>query len=288
MQDSRVVFFKVLLNRFHAGVRDTYLKNLPQEEVKDIFNQTLTASDPSIAFTWPAQLLFRTHYSWLAPVVRLMPHSIQGLLIASLEKKQAAGLTKLLNIPHPPNAKPSPAIRKFLLSKFYSLWNPQEALPLDFLPKTPLSPLLEFSKKNLVEVCDFLALYDLAEAIRHIVDKKYLKAIYLCLTPKKQQFLRFCLHKKEKITAPDLNMEKWDQQPETLASLLHQRGLLRLGKALCGQDSSFVWHIVHAFDTGRGGVISKYYLPEEIPGITPVLQQQLLSLINFLKQTSKA
>lgn len=287
MQYKQQMFFKVLLNKFHPGAKETILKNLPSDESKAVFTLTATAQDPSVVFSWPETLLSRTHYSWIIPSIQLLPRALQTLAVASLPQPQRAGLTKLLHMEEPV-IPPSPAVKKFLLHHLYALWSPSAALPLDFLPPTQLALLLHLSKKELVEICEFLALYDLAEAIRHIVDKKYLKTLYLCLSHKQQQFLRICLHKREKLTVPPLQLETWDQQPETLQFLLHQRGLLRLGKALCGQSSAFIWHITHTLDTGRGALIAKYYLPDEIPGVTAILVQQLLSLINFLKQMSKA
>ena len=288
MQERGHLFFKILLNRFQPDAREKDLKNLPSEEIKEVFKHATTYNDPSTIFSLPAKLLSRTHYSWFAPTIHLMPNPIQGLLVRSFPKNQAEGLSRLLDIPIHTEKAPSSLIKKFLLTQFYSLWNREGAIPADFLPASSLAPLLSCSKKELVELCDFLGLYDLAEAIRHIVDRRYLKALYLCLNPKKQQFLRICLHKKEKIRTPRLNIEQWDQKPESLYAMLHKRGLLRLGKAMCGQSHAFAWQIIHTLDTGRGSMLSKLYTAEEIPGVTPVLAQQLLSLINFLKQAVKA
>jgi hypothetical protein len=126
-------------------------------------------------------------------------------------------------------------------------------------------------------------MHDLSESIRHIVDKNQLKAIYNCLSPRKQQFLRMCLHQKEKITAPKLEIGRWDGDKKKLEQILHKRGLLRLGKALCGQHPQFFWYITRTFDTGRGAALARYYQEEPIPEISPLLIQQVLSLINFLK-----
>jgi hypothetical protein len=287
MQSKSSILFKVLLNRFHPGVGATYLKSLSQDEVNEITKQTTTSQDPTAVLTWPQDLIARTHYSWLAPVVQSLPHSLQAHAVAALPEPQASGLRSLLKLSKVPTIL-SPSIKAFLIGQLYRKWQPQEALPLQYLPPTQLSPLLSLSKAELVEAIELLAMHDLADAIRHIVDKKYLKAIYQCLTPQKLSFLRVCLHKKEKIAAPKLDIEKWDRSPNTLNNLLHRRGMLRFGKALCGQSPFFVWHLVHTLDTGRGTAISQHYRQEEIPGITPLLMQQVISLINFLKPKSDA
>jgi hypothetical protein len=279
------ILFKVLLNRFHPGMGEAFLKNLPQDEAQEIFKQTATSQDPAVALSWPHDLISRTHYSWLAPIVKELPRSLQAPVVASLPEGHASGLRSLLKLPKMPLSL-SPQVKSFLIGQLYRKWQPEEALPIQYLPPSQLSPLLNLAKSELVDIIELLAMHDLADAIRHIVDKKYLKAIYHCLSPQKQTFLRVCLHKKEKIAAPKLNIEKWDQNPDSLDVLLNRRGILRFGKALCGQSPYFLWHLVHTLDTGRGNAVSQHYHPEEIPGISPLLTQQILALINFLKQKS--
>jgi len=286
MTSKQSLLFKVLLNRFQPGVNASFLKSLPPDESQEIMKQTATSQDAEIMLTWPYDLITRVHYSWLVPALQEMPEDLRPSVIASLNPSQAVGLRNMLKIPaqtaeQKPLADP---LKKFMCNLLFRRWNPQDAMPGQYLPPTQLSPLLNLDKTQLVEVINFLAIYDLAEAIRHIVDKKYLRAIYLAIDQKQQHFLRLCLHKKEKLAAPGLSIEKWDQKPETLNLLLHRRGLLRLGKTLCGQHPSFVWHIVHTLDTGRAATISLYYRENAIPNVSPLLIQQILSLMNFLTQ----
>ncbi len=287
MQPKSTLLFKVLLNHFHPGIGEASIRNMPQEEVKEIFKQAISSSETSVAVAWMHNLITRTHYSWLAPVVQHMPKETQAPVIAALSEKQAKGLKKLLkydNVPPPP----SPTVKSFLLDQLFQRWQPNEALPLPYLPSSPLRVLLDMSKEELVQLIDFLALYDLAEAIRHIVDKNKLKAIYQCLTPQKQQFMRNCLHKKERIVAPKLNLEKWSGDPDVFHSILHRRGMFRLSSALCGHPASFLWHITHILDTGRGTAILNQYKPQAAGGVTPFLIQQVLFVIDFLKPKSAA
>lgn len=287
MQSKSLTLFKVLLNRFHPGTGESFLQALPQDEAKEILKKNVSSEDPSMALTWQQDLITRTHYSWLAPFIQQLPKEIQGPVIASLPEPQSSKLRSFLKIKHSLAPLPLP-IKNFLINQLFQKWNPKEILPRQYLPPSPLSPLLELSKANLVELIDFLAMHDLAEAIRHIVDKKNLKLIYNCLSPQKQQYLRLCLHQKEKIAAPKLEIEKWNGDPQILETLLHRRGMFRLGKALCGQHPLFIWHLTHTLDTGRGTSLSKYYHEETIPNITPYLVQQLLFVYNFLKKKSVA
>lgn len=285
MQSKTSTFFKVLINRFHPGINPAFFKSLPQDEIKEAYAETTSTQDTSIACAWPSNLILRTHYSWLIPHIEKLPKSLQGVLINALPDTHAKGLKKFFKSQYPENHL-SPKTKLFLIGLIYKEWQPQEAIPIEYLPESSLSELFQLSKIELVDLIDLLAMYDLAEIIRHIVDKKYLKAIYLCLPPQKQQFLRICLHKKEKLAAPKLDIEKWDGSQSQLSAILHRRGLLRLGKALCGQSRHFLWNIVHTLDTGRGNTLSDYYQESEIPVITPLLVQQVLSVINFLKPKS--
>ncbi len=99
-----------------------------------------------------------------------------------------------------------------------------------------------------------------------------------------QHFLRICLHKKERVAAPTLNIDQWDGDPEKFNLILHHRGLFRLSKALSGQPMSFVWHVIHLLDTGRGKAVLKNYQQVSVAGITPFLIQQVLAIIDFIKK----
>jgi hypothetical protein len=287
MQSKSATFFKVLINRFHPGINPAFFKCLPPEDVKDATSAITSSLDTSIAFTWPQRLISKTHYSWLIPYIEKLSSNMKSLVIAALPEAQSKGISKLLNIPSL-KMQLSPNIKSFLINQLYQKWQPEEALPPELLPPSNLHELLELSKPELVDLIDLLAMHDLTEAIRHIVDKKNLKAIYLCLSPEKQKFLRLCLHKREKLAAPKLDISKWNGSQEQLNAILHRRGMLRLGKALGGQNRQFLWNLVHTLDTGRGQTISEYYQEEQIPGVTPLLVQQVLSVINFLKHKSDA
>lgn len=287
MSPKSALLLKVLLNRFHPGEGEAFFKNLPQEQAKAINTQNTPSGNIAAALYWKRDLVARTHYSWFAPILSPLPKPMQKILLAAFPAYQASGIQKILKL-EPISAEITEPVKEFLIEQFYNYWKPQDAIPYQYLPETPLRALLELSKTQLVEVIDFLALYDISEAVRHTVDKHKLTAIYRCLSPKKQQFLRNCLQKKERIAAPKLNIEKWDGNPETFNLILHRRGMFRLSKALCGQSPQFLWHICHILDIGRGKVIKEYYQSEAVPAITPVLRQQVMQVLDFFKTKSAA
>lgn len=279
------ILFKVLLNRFHPAANEALLKPLPEDETKEILTQTVSSDEAGAILSWPHDLIASTHYSWLAPLIREMPRSMQGAILVALGEPRASKLKVLLKVDEMPSQLSQP-MQTWLLDQLYRRWKPQATLPVKYLPMSPLQALLSLSKRQLVELIDFLAMYDLSDAIRHIVDKKCLKNIYQCLSNKHQQFLRQCLQKKEKIASPSLHLNRWDGNPEKFHLILHQRGMLRLGKALCGQHPNFVWHLTHILDSGRGAVIMSHYREQPISHVTPLLVQQVNRLINFLRGSS--
>lgn len=287
MQSKTSTFFKVLINRFHPGINPAYFKSLPPDEIKEAYAAATSSPDTTLATSWTTHLISRTHYSWLAPYIQALPDNLKGAVINALPENQSNGIKKLLNIKIP-QYHLTPNMKAFLLGLLYQQWKPEDALPPQYLPQSFLESLNDLSKNELIDIIDLLAIYDLAEAVRHIVDKKNLKAIYLCLPHEKQKFLRTCLHKKERFAASKLDISKWDGSQEQLCNILHRRGLLRFGKALCGQNRHFVWNITHTLDTGRGKTISAYYNEDPIPGVTNLLIQQVITVINFLKPKSDA
>ena len=208
---------------------------------------------------------------------------MQPFFLTSLPKSKAVQVCALMKKPQH-TARLALPVRLYLINMMALKIKPQDVMPAPFLPATSLSPLLAMRKGEIVQLIDFLGIYDLAEEIKHVVDKKYLRAIYNCLSIKKQHFLRLCLHQKERLTIPRLGLEKWQGDCKTLETILHKRGLLRLGKGVSGQHPDFLWHLVHRLDVGRGRIIEQFYAKEEIPGVTQALIQEILNLMNFFKK----
>lgn len=274
-----------MLNQFHQGTPDLLLKALPEGRSRDVLQLDIASQDASYVLNEPKELIQQIHYSWLTPLIEALPAKMQSLFLTSLPKNKAAMLSQVLKIPLQ-TTKQALSVRLYLLSRIYSQLKPTEVLPAPYLPATNLSLLLAMQKGEIVELITFLGLYDLAEEIRHIIDRRYLKAIYNCLSLKKQHFLRLCLHKKERLSVPRLGLDKWQGDCQTLERLTHHRGLVRMGKAVSGQHPDFIWHLIHRLDIGRGRLLQQYCEKEEIPGVTQVLIQEILSLMNFFKKSS--
>lgn len=286
MEAKTLIMQRLLLNRFHRNAEDGFLKKIPQDEVKAILNQNIHSQDIQELFIPARKKLSTIHYSWFIPIFEKISEAMRPLLISILPESVSMGLCKHFKEKHLPFSV-SPAISDYFCGQVEKELDLQSILPMKFLPPSPLNALTELTKHDLVELIDFLALFDLAEEIKHIVDQKYLKQIYACLSPKKQKYLRVCLHQKVKFSAPKLSLEQWGGDCKKLEDILHRRGMQRLGTALVGQHEDLLKHIMLILDTGRAAIIQKIYAENKFSGISEMIIQQVVSALNFLNKKSQ-
>jgi hypothetical protein len=128
-----------------------------------------------------------------------------------------------------------------------------------------------------------LSMHDLAVEIRQIIDTAKLKRIYGILTQPQTIFLKTLIYRKEPVVFKKLELNKWDGHTETLASALEQRGINRLAKALYLEDRSLLWYISHRLDTDRGSSMIKLHMPLDHPRAAILLAEQVISLIQSIK-----
>jgi len=268
---------RVLINRYGPETGKNLLKFLPDDHQEQLNQISIQSEDLKPILQHPQKCLYRVHYSWIKPLIDRFPPRVRPSLIAALNAEQISGM----------RAKPDrllPNISKsFIVNEFCYLLDIDKHIPLEYLPQTDLSPLSHWTKQELVTLIDFLGLHDLASEVRHIVNRDHLKNIYTCLTPKQFYYLKVCMNLKDRLVTPKLGIDPNQQDCRNLKQVLHRRGLSRLGKALCGQHPDFIWYLVHTLDMGRGNIIQQEYQAQPLPKITPILIQQVLNLMNFLK-----
>lgn len=279
MNQRSSIILRALINRYDPNEQELLLRFLPPNDQKIVLSQDVHSHHLEPLLYQHHDTLDRMHYSWLIPLLDQFSENLLPMLVSALSPQQAAGF-KSRKLPHLHLAQP---IKLFMKSQLYSQLDINNRLPLDFLPKTELTPLAYYEKKDLMTINDFLGLYDLASEVRRIVNKTHLKNIYTCLSSKQFYYLKACLHQKEKLAGPPLGIDPSKPDCSKLKQLIHRRGLLRLGKALCGQHPDLVWYITHTLDTGRGKILLNQYKPEPIPTVTSFLQLQLINVMNFLK-----
>lgn len=277
---------RLLLNAFHKGGQEDVLKILPEELSKKVSNLSIQSNNFQAVMTAPLDLLKTVHYSWLTPKLKKLPKDTLPLILSLIPDPQATRLKNSLSIKGE-LPKFSQKTKAFVLNQVAHLIEVDEALPVAFLPLSDMNELVEMKKGQIIELIDYLGLFDLSEELHHIVDKKILENIYLALTPIKLGFIKQRLRAKERLVTNRLNLENWDGRQEKLLKLLHHRGMVRLGYALSGQNPDLIWHITHILDTGRGEKLLRYVNEKEIPGVTRTLKEQIQSVLKFFKKVSK-
>ena len=251
MDKRSCMMLRVLINRYNPKAGNALIKFLPQEEARAVLAQDIRSTDLAPILQQPQKALAKIHHSWIQPIIHKYPESLRPLLISALTPNQIAGF----NIVSPMAI--SQVVRGFILNQLYQQLEISEHTPLEYLPETELTPLATWTKAQFIDLANFLGLYDLASEVRHIVNRNHLKNIYTCLTPKQFHYLKMCLHQKEQLVSPKLGIDSTQQDCVKLKQVIHRRGLLRLGKALCGQSPDLAWHIAHILDRGRGNLLLK-------------------------------
>lgn len=279
MKQRGWIVLKTLFNRYDADIQEKLLKFLPPESKTKLMETNVQSSNLLPLLYQHQDTLERMHYSWIKPLLQHFPEQLVPLLINSLKYEQALGFKSHLNS----EMELPQTIKFFFQNQLYTLIDVIHRQPLELLPVTEMTPLAYMDKQDLMNIFDFLGLYDLSSEVRRIVNNAHLKNIYACLTPKQFHYLKFCMHQKEKLITPSLGIDHSKQDCPKLKQLIHRRGLLRLAKAMCGQPKDLVWYIAHVLDTGRGKVLMDHYKENEIPGITSSLKLQLINVMNFLK-----
>lgn len=289
MRTQGWTMLRVLLNNFHQAVPEAILKSLPQETVRAVTSQEVGPGKPASAILQPEELIKKIHYSWIVTAIQKLPSMLHTALIAALPSAQANKvLTRLAASPPIGTTQAlSKPVKNFLLEKIYSQIQRKTILPVPFLPKTSLTFFADLNKDQLVEIIDLLSMYDLAEEVRYIIDKKRIQTLFSCLSQKQRQFLHICVHQTDRVIATRLNLEQWDGDTNALQRTLHRRGLLRLGKALSGQHPDLIWHIAHTLDIKRGQLLTASFSPQASSNITSLLIQQITNLMNFLNTASR-
>lgn len=268
---------RVFINHYNPKASNAFTQLLPQQERQAFLLEDIHSPDLMPILQSPINALKPIHYSWISEALKQLPKPLYPIALSSLTPTQMEGLRFKNPVPV------SSTIQSFIQEQLFDLLHFKEHLPRDYLPKTELTPLLNWNKRQILNLIDFLGLHDLAFEVRHIVNRNHLKNIYKCLTPKEFYYLKVCLHQKNKIVSPKLGLDPAHLDPKMLKKALHKRGLSRLGRALYGQPADLVWHLAHQLDTGRGHILLKDYKSEPLPKITPALKQQVINLINFLK-----
>lgn len=278
--EKSAFYLRVLFNRHHKGPVEQATRLLPSLMQQALQKERTSETDIAPAFIKPEDFLYSLHYSWIADAIQNAPEGKQLFYLAALPHSLMMQVAKILNA-DPPKPLKSP-LKEFVQKELTYKILPERHTPYAYLPKSPLDPLLKISKIELIELIDYLGLYDLAGEMKKIVDTKLLKNIHLALNPKEQEFLKSCLHYKDKIQTSRFPLQDWQGDSKDLINRLHKRGLVRLAKALTNQSPDFLWALTRRLDIGRGKRLLSLISTESHPQITTIITEQVLQLLKFL------
>jgi len=225
--------------------------------------------------------LEQIHWSWFIPTLKTYSTREQKLFLSALAPQTRENLSQELGFPSLPQEDLKELgvsfLRQTLLSNL--IGHQSKIVPPDYLPESPLKPLLRLSKKTLLRLIDFLSLYDLGAELRQIVETKILRKIYSLLSEEQKKFLKMAMAHKEPYPLPRLKLDTWDGSEESLHLLLHKRGLARLGAALSNQDPDLAWYVCHQLDIGRGNALFKLCAKEAALDISDGITKQIEELL---------
>lgn len=80
-----------------------------------------------------------------------------------------------------------------------------------------------------------------------------------------------------------MGLAAWKKDKAVLRSMLLQRGINRLAKALYGRHPSLLWHFAHRLDVEKGELLMKLCTSLDHPKASDLLATQVLELVNAFK-----
>jgi hypothetical protein len=277
------LFMELLANKYNPSKQQALLSLLPEKnrpQLASIGEQDAKKALP-IAPLW----LEHIHYSHLIAPLEKIKKELRPYVLASLPEAQKEPLIKLEKLKAEEIPSLSPIAKTFFCQFLWREWKQkdEEALPLSLLQETPLSSLLSLTKRELIELVDLIAMHDLVDELRAIVDKKLIVSILQNLSPNQQKYLKVCLHQKAKPISISLNIKELYKNKALFLKTLHKRGLKRLAIALSGEPPDLVFHLSHIFDSGRGQILLANWQKEEIPLATVAGKAQVAHIVQILQ-----
>ncbi|MCH9608565.1 MAG: hypothetical protein S4CHLAM45_11430 [Chlamydiales bacterium] len=271
---------KALLQHFSQD--DSLLRFLPQETENAIKERPNPDSIDFTSLLCQKKWMAHIHYSWFHPSLKELPQESLPLFLSLFSSKQISGINKLFALSLSPK-KLSFFTQLYLSSYLKQAMQPEDILPEELIPTSKMNSLLKMSQKQLLCLIDFLGLHDLAADLRQVVDQSMIKKVHATLTPAELKFLQKCSKQPSKWVSPKIGLTGWNGEKKSLSSLLHQRGLIRLAKAIVNEDQSYQWHLVRRFDTSRGRVIEKELQVGSESNLAAFFQDQIFDITKRFK-----
>lgn len=279
------VICNAFLHKCLPQKRAQLLKYLPNQETNTLEKLPKTYRDPTEGLESIDLRLNRIHFSWFSPYLRTLSEKEIKLFASALSDEQADGLKKGLRLSGN-LASLTKSAKTYLQNTLMKevVRDELDLLPIECLPESPLNPLLELKMIDLLTLIAFLGLHDLAVEMRHIIETAKLKKISEALSPEELKYIKILTQSREPVVFSPIGLANWQGDKEILKTIIQQRGVNRLAKAVSGQHPSFIWHLTHKLDVDRGLSIKKLSAPLENSSIAKLLIGQVVELLSFMRK----
>jgi len=274
---------KALLESFHPKQLNSFLafSSIDLKQQLELLPSIPSETHLSALSPTNDTLLSHIHYSWFIDFFKTYPVELQELLIHIIPKKNQNKVVSILKVEKSKKV-PSLFFQNYLKNQICAYFFKDSNLVFqNIIPSCELSPLLDFKKHTLINSIDLLVVYTIAQEVPKIVEKDKLKKVYQTLSKQQLDFLKFCLNTP---FPPQKNSKLFfntEESPEQLKYALHLRALSLFAIVLKGQGSSFIWHLTHKLDVGRGKTLIKLMKngSETYEKLETVLTKQILTII---------
>ncbi|MEM8629398.1 MAG: hypothetical protein AAGF04_04950 [Chlamydiota bacterium] len=261
------------------------LQTLPEERQQSLLHylgeehieQLRSNHTKDVAFS-PASfslssLLRDVHYSWF--VSFLQQQDAPHLFFPLFRERTGKKLAKALDIPWT-LPKLSPCFSRYLVQILEeSLFHERATLPMEYMQKMPLFPLLTKTKKELVALIHHLSLFDIAIEMRQLVEQRRLQELSDSLGEGDQAIIA----EISKALPPPLFPRTAYRDFPSFQQEMHKRGIVRLGIALLQTNKDFLWHITRRLDEGRGTLLLQTYEKKALAKHTQDMVSSVLGIL---------
>ena len=287
MLTSSLIVLNGLLKKFSTIEQQSILEPL-SENVKNMLEHEYT---PPIGINshlfCQKDIINQVHYSWYIPLIDSYKKNDLSLLVYAFDeeiRKELESYFDLKAATPPPSDVALSFFRQLIFDKITEA--DTEVVPPEYIPDSELNLLLELSKNEIIMLIDYLAIYDLSIQLPKTVDPTTLKKVEAYLSPDKKKLLKTLSFYKQPFTFPPMPLYKADNEEE-FNLILHKRGLNRFSKALCNEHKSFIWHICHKLDIGRGKALAKFCIEKTQNEITKTITFNIMELLPIIRSTKQ-
>jgi hypothetical protein len=254
--------------------RAVLCEELPEDLKKRCLDaMALTSVSLGQLFFDPFKALSKVHPSWYNEVISYSPVQFQPFL------------RELLDLKFGPIDEKRSAFCDFFLTQMVRLWPDRDMPSIDTLEEHPLFFLLGKNESQLDQIAGLLALADILESTKKIIDKKKLHQMLELLEPVQQQYLTVLLRKKSEMNVPfSVGSEFLKSTGREAKEILLKRGRELLFSLLSGQDDLFYWHFLHQLPSSFAEKISQKIVMDRAEKDRKIAERRFNSLLHFLKK----